>query len=113
MLQNVNEQRKNKRFTCYTRVIVNGIHGYMRNLSESGFRMHSLATIGVGDGKTARIKLIPEKELGIGEIETDCRQQWHNFSGDFSYGFEIQQILDDESKKNFVKLLDLYKRAKE
>ena len=113
MVQTEKNQRKSKRFTCYTRVVVNNINGYIRNLSGKGFRMHSLATVGVGDGRTVSVRLIPEKELLIGEIALECRQQWHAFSGDFSYGFEIVRIPDENSAANFKKLLGLYKDAKE
>jgi hypothetical protein len=107
------ESRSFKRFTCYTRVQVNSTIGFVRNLSESGFKMHAMSTISVGDGKTAQVKLVPEPELGIGPIEVEGIQQWHAFSGDFTYGFKILKMIGDDSQNNFKQLLKVYSKARE
>ena len=54
--------RTSSRFTSYAKVLMDGIPGYMRDISEDGFKYVTIIPLTVEQSETKAVTVLPENE---------------------------------------------------
>lgn len=100
-------RRKSKRYTSTAHVNIDGFDGYalLRDISEHGFLMASKTYAAINRGERYTMRIIPEKETKLTDIELEVEVRWTRIKEDlFAVGFQI--LSPSAALRSYIKYLE-------
>lgn len=109
-MNNNEEQRTVKREWCFSRVLLNGIPGQLRDINEMGIRIVLMQKMDLELDSLQQIHILPDESLSIPSFEIQGRLRWNKNDPFGSFmGFQVTDFPDEKTKKTFERLLEYYK----
>ena len=103
------ENRTVFRKHCYSKALIENIPGYLRDITEEGFKITTLNPLRMKPNEIIRITLIPEESLQLETINITAELRWEKTTSVyFYYGFHLNSFKDSEAEKRYKKLMALY-----
>ncbi len=106
------ENRTEYRQPGYAKVLLNNTPGYLRNLTETGFKIITLTPLEYKEGEIVPVQILPDETSGLGRITLKAELRWKkDEKSSFEYGFKISDFNAPGNKSIYFKLVELYGRC--
>lgn len=110
---NNNKSKRSDRETCYAKALIleNNLPGYVRDISQTGCRIDLINSVDWEPGDNIKVAIIPDPSLEIGSFRGTLEIRWVKKSEIYYLvGAQIISVKDEESRKNYKRLLHYYEK---
>jgi hypothetical protein len=104
------EHRRFERETTYAKLILDGLPGYIRNISPEGIGVEFLMPVNLKAGDSADIEVHPEAETGLDVIRCRAQVRWLRPEPPYFHIGLVSLPGDEQARKALRLLLEQYRR---
>lgn len=106
------ENRNEIRSQGYAKIIAGTHPGYLRNLTENGCKVVTMASLPWKTGELFELRIVPDETSGLDTMHVQAEIRWE-YQDDicFVYGMRIASFASEYDKHTYHRLAGLYSRS--
>lgn len=105
----MSNDRIQNRYSSYAKILMDGLPGYMRDISSDGFKYVTILPMTVQTGEVKQITVIPQDtSFSSFQLEGEIRWIKKDNEGFQVCGIRIKSFISDQCRSTYVKLQDQF-----